>query len=330
MANAYELLGLTNEDKTLVVDSDLRMITIPKGITNIGVESDDNVLALHFRIPRHYGNVDLSKFSIYVNYENAKDSGDIYDVNDPVIGEDAIEFDWLVGRYAVAYKGNVDFSLCLKEVVNGMVVREFNTTPATLPVLKGLETGERVLQEYPDILEQWKHELFGSVGTIEQEIKEAGDAQINRIGSAVNTYVEEHQDELRGPQGDTGPQGATGPQGPKGDTGATGPQGDTGPQGPKGDTGSGFKVIDYFASESALRAAITNPQPGDAYGVGTSEPYDIYMYGVTSGWVNSGPLQGAKGDTGPKGDPYILTDEDKATIVNDVLAALPAAENLSV
>ena len=39
-----------------------------------------------------------------------------------------------------------------------------------------------------------------------------------------------------------------------------------------------------------------------AYGVGTARPYDIYIYdGVTHTWVNNGPLQGAKGDTGSQG-----------------------------
>lgn len=104
-----------------------------------------------------------------------------------------------------------------------------------------------------------------------------------------------------GAQGPQGAQGETGPQGPKGETGATGPQGVQGPKGDKGDTGSGFAVLDYYDSAAALRAAVTSPSPGDAYGVGTGEPYDIYIYGSTSGWVNNGPLQGPKGDKGDTG-----------------------------
>ena len=92
-----------------------------------------------------------------------------------------------------------------------------------------------------------------------------------------------------------------GPKGPKGDPG------DTGPQGPKGDTGAGFLVKGYYATAAALNAAVTSPAAGDAYGVGAGAPYDIYIYdGVGARWVNNGPLQGAKGDTGPqgpKGDP---------------------------
>ena len=108
-----------------------------------------------------------------------------------------------------------------------------------------------------------------------------------------------------GPQGPKGDPGDTGPQGPKGDTGEQGPQGiqgvqgETGPQGPKGDTGSGFAVLGYFANEEALASAVPAPDPGDAYGVGTGDPYDIYIWdGVNLQWVNNGPLQGAKGDPG--------------------------------
>ena len=125
---------------------------------------------------------------------------------------------------------------------------------------------------------------------------------------------------IRGPSGSKGPQGEQGPKGDKGDkgdTGETGPQGpkgdkgdkgDTGEQGPKGDTGSGFKVLGYFATVEALSAAVIAPEIGDAYGVGSSDPYDIYIYDAVKGWVNNGPLQGAKGEKGDKGDPFTYSD----------------------
>ena len=109
----------------------------------------------------------------------------------------------------------------------------------------------------------------------------------------------------QGETGDTGPQGPTGPEGPAGPQGPTGPQGPVGPQGPKGETGSGFRVLGYYSTKAALDAAQkAAAAAGDAYGVGTTEPYDIYIFdGVTGEFVNNGPLQGAKGDPGPKGDP---------------------------
>lgn len=64
-----------------------------------------------------------------------------------------------------------------------------------------------------------------------------------QVPSAVETYVNEHKEELRGergetgPQGEQGPKGDTGPQGLKGDTGETGPQGPQGVQGKQGPQG---------------------------------------------------------------------------------------------
>ena len=111
-----------------------------------------------------------------------------------------------------------------------------------------------------------------------------------------------------------------------------GAQGPEGPQGPKGDTGSGFKVLDYYDTLEALEAAVTAPIAGDAYGVGTAAPYDIYIYGKTSGWRNNGPIRGEQGPAGytpVRGTDY-WTESDQQAIVDAVLAALPAAEGVSV
>lgn len=86
------------------------------------------------------------------------------------------------------------------------------------------------------------------------------------------------------------------PQGVKGETGAKGDKGD------KGDTGNGLTILDYYATESALSAAVTDAQPGDAYGVGTAKPYSIYVWSATHGWVNNGVLEGPKGDKGDQGE----------------------------
>ena len=87
----------------------------------------------------------------------------------------------------------------------------------------------------------------------------------------------------------------TGPAGPKGDPGEKGdpgPKGDTGAKGDKGDQG--------------------DPGPkGDPGAKGDTGE------------------KGEKGDKGDTGPAYTLTADDKSTIVNAVLAALPAAEGVS-
>ena len=182
----------------------------------------------------------------------------------------------------------------------------------------------------------------------------------------------------RGLTGETGATGAQGQQGEKGETGngiantvlnddytltitftdgteyktpsirgATGAQGQ---KGEKGETGSGFKVLGYYATESALSAAVTNPAAGDAYGIGTTEPYDIYIWdGVNRKWVNNGALQGAKGDPGIQGEQGIqgiqgpagkdgktpvigvdyFTASDKEEMVNSVYALITNGDTVS-
>lgn len=128
------------------------------------------------------------------------------------------------------------------------------------------------------------------------------DAQITNSGTenaAVFDFVIPRGE--TGPKGDTGergPIGETGPQGLRGERGETGPAGPQGIPGEKGETGKGFKVIDYYDSLELLQQNVPTPEPGDAYGVGYFEPYDIYIYGETAGWVNNGPLQGAQGPDG--------------------------------
>ncbi len=96
------------------------------------------------------------------------------------------------------------------------------------------------------------------------------------------------------PQNIKGPTGIAGPQGPKGDTG---------PVGPQGEAGAGFVIKGYYFDIAALESAVPSPETGAAYGVGASDPFDIYVWDADHRvWVNNGPLQGPKGATGPQGE----------------------------
>lgn len=77
----------------------------------------------------------------------------------------------------------------------------------------------------------------------------------------------------------------------------------------KGEPGKDFVIKGYFASLSALQAAVSSPEDGDAYGVGTAAPYDIYVWdAVHAAWVNNGQLQGPAGETGPYFTPAVSED----------------------
>lgn len=328
MPTADELLTTEVCDDVLTVDLESRQILIPSSVKNIGVESDDKVRILHFRLPRYYCTTDLSEFAIRINYENAKGGGDLYDVKNSTVENDLIKFDWIVGRYAVTYKGNVVFNVCLRDVTDGVINREFNTTIATLPVLQGLETGEAIIEQNSDILEQWRNDLFGTGDTIEQQIRDVGAEVSAGIHTSVSQYVADNADALRGESGVT----FTPSVSASGAISWTNNKGLANPspvniKGPKGDTGAGFKVLDYYSTASALASAVTNPSAGDAYGVGTAEPYDIYIYSPTKGWVNNGALQGAKGESGATFTPSV-SSAGVLSWTNDKGLTNPSAVNI--
>lgn len=200
MATAAELLanGLGHDDTTLVIDNYLRTIHIPKRITNLGVEYDDDVLRLNFKMPRYLDDTDLSTFSIRINYVNANGDGDIYTVSDKVVNPDSIAFSWLVGPTATAYKGKTKFNVCMKIVdEDGNVQREYNTAIASLPVLEGLEVDEQVAAMYSDLIEQWKRELFGIGDTEEASMRAVSQEEQENIvqkgAEVLATIPEEYQ-----------------------------------------------------------------------------------------------------------------------------------------
>ena len=145
---------------TIIIDDDLRTMTIPSDIVLLGVESDDDVNKIPFKMPKEYCGFDLSTFEARINYLNAHGDGDLYLVDDLAVDlEDPtmMTFTWLVGRNACAYRGTVQFIVCLKKFADdgtGTVLQEFKTTVYRLPVLQGLETTEAVVQENADVIEQ--------------------------------------------------------------------------------------------------------------------------------------------------------------------------------
>lgn len=106
-------------------------------------------------------------------------------------------------------------------------------------------------------------------------------------------------------------------------------------KGVPGDPGDDFRILGYYDSLDALEASVTNPSPGDAYGVGIEHPYDIYIWdAVGNKWVNNGPVQGAKGDPGDDATIEIGTvttvEDDQAASVENVGTPSAAKFNFSI
>lgn len=128
----------------------------------------------------------------------------------------------------------------------------------------------------------------------------------NQVPATVETYVNEHKEELRGEKGDTGPQGEQGPKGDTGDTGPQGPQGikgatgETGPQGPQGVQGKqgpqGEQGIQGPAGPQGEKGA------DGKNGISATHSWNGTVLTITSAsGTSSADLKGDKGDRGPQG-----------------------------
>lgn len=70
-----------------------------------------------------------------------------------------------------------------------------------------------------------------------------------------------------------------------------------GEKGERGEPGPAYTIKGQaYATVEALQAAVTNPEEGDQYNVGTHPPYNIYRW-TGGAWEDQGKLRGAQGAT---------------------------------
>lgn len=142
-----EALGMSLADETdesIHVDIDTRQVTIPESQQVFGVESDEDVEVKHIVIDGRYNDgTDLSTFTFRVNYQNANGDKGTYLVTELKVNDSSIEFDWVIGRQVVAYKGTIAFIVCAYTIDSSSVIQnEWNSTLGKGIVLEGLEVSE--------------------------------------------------------------------------------------------------------------------------------------------------------------------------------------------
>ena len=315
----------------IVVGSD-RYITVPESLQKIGVQFDHNAETITFDCPRYWDGHDLSMMKIYINYMRPNDSFGAYLCNDAEIDSmdnTIMHFNWVISGHVTEFAGPLSFLVCICDVdQNGDSTIHWNSELNTqLYISSGMKCRDAILGRYPDIITQ----LLNRMDSVEAvfaptvEITEIEGGHHLKMIDVNGTYEFDVMDGNKGDKGDaftysdfTAEQLAA-LKGEKGDaftySDFTAEQ-LAALKGEKGDTGSGLRILGYYETLTALESSVTNPSVGDAYGIGSSEPYNIYIYTDINGWVNNGALQGAKGEDGhtpEKGIDY-FTDADKQEI----------------
>lgn len=142
MANLDDILLGSNAPVACTIDGVTRQISVPDGLKEFGVESDEDVTRIPFICPKVVGdNIDLSSFTININYINAAGLPGVYTVSDLQTSGNNITFSWLLSRDVMARAGTVRYIICAKKKnANQETVNEWNTKIASGNVASGIET----------------------------------------------------------------------------------------------------------------------------------------------------------------------------------------------
>ena len=200
MATALDLLMSTKEDVNLLseesdictIDAKTRTIFVPSTIVVGGVQSDKNAERIKFSCPKIVGdNLDLSKFSVRINFENVSSVDfnvsikDQYICDDVAVDGENVTFSWLIGRNAARYMGTVRFIVCaVKTDSDSNISVEWNTAIAEVPVLEGIEIDQpQIGEQEKDIINQLLELTKNTSAEAVQNVNSAKEQAIKDIQS---------------------------------------------------------------------------------------------------------------------------------------------------
>ena len=149
-----------NDPVTFEIDENLRTIHTPFSGNIIGVQDDNNVNHINFKMPRYYNGIDLSTFTIKINYKNALGTINSYFVDDLMFGTDAMTFSWLVSKEVTVLTGTVEFVVKLFTTLNDEINKFFSTAIAEGVVLPSISVEDETLIPTPEIRNSIMEELL--------------------------------------------------------------------------------------------------------------------------------------------------------------------------
>lgn len=187
MAHAHSIY---DTDPHFSINPKTRTILDESGTKTVLVQGDHNSERCTFELPRTIDGHDMSLCNVVrVHYNNIDASTKAvnkgtYMVNDLQLSPDddqVVICSWLISRNATQYVGALGFLLEFSCVVDGVSEYAWHTAVYSgLNVSTGIDNGEAITEAYPDILEQWRRELFshtaGELAKIEAKGQQMRDA----------------------------------------------------------------------------------------------------------------------------------------------------------
>lgn len=168
-----------------IIDPLSRAITNESAPNNTIVQYDHNSERFTFEIPRYVDGHDMFESTeVRIHYRNAS-SNNLSKTNGVYIPDDlsmvegdenTLAFSWLLSSATTQYIGYLHFSIQFVCFNGDIVEYAWNTgIYKDITVIESINNSEVIVEQYPDVLEQWRQELFDA----------GGDAVVN-----VNTATE--------------------------------------------------------------------------------------------------------------------------------------------
>ena len=181
---------IVDTGKHFVIDPLLRTITT-KTRKLVLSQGDHNSERYTFEIARFIEGHDMSLCNhIEIHYDNISGNNsevfeDFYVVNDVIVDDNTLQFSWLISGNATRFAGNLQFCInfsCIDE--NNEIIYAWGTDIfKSVRVLENNRNTQAVVATFPDVLEQWRSDIFSDV---------AGNISDKDIAAVLSAYLEKH------------------------------------------------------------------------------------------------------------------------------------------
>lgn len=167
----HTLDTVMDSDKCFIIDPITRTITNQAAAKNSLIQYDHNSEVFTFKIPREIEGHDMFESDAievhFINKGQSDSKPGIYYVTDQkVVTEDdseSVTFSWLISQNATQLTGDVSFQIkfiCYREDSPTVFDYVWSTKVySAINVLPGINNADIVMEQYIDILEQWKSEI---------------------------------------------------------------------------------------------------------------------------------------------------------------------------
>lgn len=183
----YDLI--IDTDKCFEIDPITRSIRNESKAKTTVIQFDHNSERFTFTLPRIIEGHDMTECNkVEVHYLNGATPG-VYEVDDLKISdadEKKVTCSWLISQNATQNTGALHFLIRFSCVdADGTIKYVWNTDIFKgINVTTGMFNAAAIVEQYADVLEQWKKELFGSGNTLE-EAKAYTDEKIEGVQATI-------------------------------------------------------------------------------------------------------------------------------------------------